>query len=180
MQTILEKVFVNHKRKTTYLKTADLKIGHIYKFKRMRANLNGQFGEQIILKFKKGLYGLPAALSKTIIKNYQGNPREYKKLIKDGVCTSKSMRIRLMSMQGKHKNSPVFDLLTKKPATNDPNEESSEEEDDDDEDMDPPSNNLLMNNTELGDSMLYVHDSPQPTVGEQWPELNSQWPNIDL
>lgn len=131
MQSAIERALKKVDRYSTYLKTSDLEVGHVYKFRKMWLIEHGQFGEQLNFQFKYGKYSMPKSSADEIIKIFKHNPAEFRKLIGAGIVEKKSLRIKLVCFKGKQKNSPRFQLMTTPQEPGDRYEESSEEEDED-------------------------------------------------
>lgn len=106
-----------HGKRNRFLKTADLRVGKVYRFKRIRACLDGKFGAMVTIFLRDGQYTLPSKLGKLVLTQYQkkGMMKQYQKLIsEDGLLGDEAVYLKLQSVGGANNNSPNFITMSSK------------------------------------------------------------------
>ena len=136
---VFKSALKEHIKQHTFIKTADLKVGKVYKFKKMKACLEGKYGAMLSIFLKDGQYTLPSKLGKIILSHYQKKnmAEQLAQLVsEDGLKSTEAVYLKLNSIGGTNNNSPNFTMLTSKEGEKAVilQGENSEEEDDDDDD----------------------------------------------
>lgn len=124
---IFKTALLTYKKRMSRIRTEDLQIGHIYKFKKIWAISNGRYGGYCTVQFKKGRYILPSGLSEILMSLMKKAKNSEQMYTSEGYRLKKSFRLRVQNIRKAGVYTiPELEFAETPFNAHDPNEESSD------------------------------------------------------